>query len=243
MHISEAIKNKSKDKLYVSLAAKPGTTGTKFYKELFDYYDIDAEYVACTCTDLSSDMLLVREHCNGASITMPYKREVSKYIDWNRSMTAAINTVLNNDKFLIGFNCDYLGLNEVLKDRIKDKSVVLLGTGAMADNVLELINHKNVLQVGRSNWEQRDTPCDILINTTSIGMGTDDSPVDVINAKLVVDCVIGNTKLIKLARQNVLDVITGADIYVAQFVHQFNLYTGITPDRDIVNRIKEKVFV
>jgi shikimate dehydrogenase len=241
MNLQDAISNRTKEKLYVSLAAKPGTTGTKFYTELFNYYNIDAEYVACTCTDLAGDLQLVREFCNGASITMPYKREVSNYIDWNRSPTSAINTILNKDKLLVGFNCDYLGLNKVLENCIKDKAVVLLGNGAMADNVLALSN--NVIQASRANWEQRNTPCDILINTTSIGMGTDESPVEDINSKLVVDCVIGKTKLIELALQKGLSVITGAEIYVAQFIYQFNLYKGITPSIDVVKQIKEKVFV
>jgi shikimate dehydrogenase len=199
--------------------------------------------VACAYTNLAGDMQMVRQFCKGASITMPYKREVGNYIDWNRSPTSAINTVLNSGQLLIGFNCDYLGLNEVLKEHIADKHIVLLGTGAMADNVLELTDKKNVVQVGRSNWDQRNTPCDILINTTSIGMGTDESPVNDINAKLVVDCVIGKTKLIELAQQKGLNVITGADIYVAQFMYQFNLYTGITPSMDIIEKVKEKVFV
>jgi shikimate dehydrogenase len=241
MNVQEAINNRTKENLYVSLAAKLGTTGTKFYTEFFNYYNVDAEYVACTCIDLARDMELVREHCAGASITMPYKREVSNYIDWNRSPTSAINTILNKEKMLTGFNCDYLGLNEVLHDCIKDKNIVLLGNGAMADNVLALSD--NILQVSRANWDQRNTPCDILINTTSIGLGTDESPVDDIQADLVVDCVIGKTKLVSIAQQKDLNIITGSDIYVAQFMYQFNLYTGIHPSIDMIKEIKEKVFV
>ena len=241
MNVWDAIDNRTKENLYVSLAAKPGTTGTKFYTEFFNYYNVDAEYVACTCVDLAGDMKLVREHCSGASITMPYKREVANYIDWNRSPTSAVNTVVNKETILTGFKCDYLGLSEVLKEHIEGKKIVLLGNGAMADNVLALSD--NVLQVSRSNWDQRNTPCDVLINTTSIGLGTDDSPVDNTQADLVVDCVIGNTKLISLAQQNGVNVITGADIYVAQFMYQFNLYTGIYPSADMIKQVKEKVFV
>jgi len=241
MNVQEAIDNRTKENLYVSLAAKPGTTGTKFYTEFFNYYNVNAEYVACTCIDLAGDMELVREHCAGASITMPYKREVGNYIDWIRSPTNSVNTVLNKDKILTGFNCDYLGLIKVIQDHIKGKKIVLLGNGAMADNVLALTD--NVLQVSRANWDQRNTPCDVLINTTSIGLGTDESPVDDIQADLVVDCVIGNTKLINIAQQKGLNVITGADIYAAQFMYQFNLYTGMYPSTDMIKQVKEKVFV
>jgi shikimate dehydrogenase len=242
MKLSDAIAWQHADKLFVSLAAKPGKTGETFYNTMFKHHNINAEYVACECVDLKADMELVREHCAGASITMPFKKRVEQYLDMDRSNYMPINTVVNRDKFLLGFNCDYLGLDEVLADKIKDKNIVLLGDGAMAQNIQVLCKENNIYQVRRNNWYSRHNPADILINTTSIGMGTDESPVDVINADLVVDCVIGNTKLIKDAITQGKQTITGADIYVAQFKYQFKLYTDQHADEDVVKLIAKKVF-
>ena len=243
MNIQTAINWQHTSKLFVSLAARPGKTGEQFYNTLFKHHNIDAEYVACECTDLAADMKLVREHCAGASITMPYKRQVEKYIDMSRSSGTPINTVVNKDKFLSGYNCDYLGLIDLLKERVKGQEVLILGRGAMADNFKALCTEsKTVSIVDRTNWERRHDKCDILINATSIGMGTKESPVDRINANLVVDCVIGDTELIKQAHAAGRAYIEGSEIYVAQFKHQFKLYTEQDADPDIVKLIAKKVF-
>lgn len=243
MNVQTAIDWKKADKLFVSLAAKPGKTGEQFYNTLFKHHNIDAEYVACQCTDLASDMQLVKEHCAGASITMPFKKQVDKYLDMNWATYMPVNTVVNKDKFLTGYNCDYLGLVDLLKERVQDKEIVILGHGAMADNFSILcLNANKVTIVDRKNWLNRHEKCDILINATSIGMGTKESPVDRINANLVVDCVIGDTELIKQAHAAGKAYVTGAEIYVAQFKHQFKLYTEQDADQDIVKLIAKKVF-
>jgi shikimate dehydrogenase len=59
---------------------------------------------------------------------------------------------------------------------------------------------------------------------------------------MVVDCVIGPTKLINLAKQQNKKTITGAEIYVAQFKHQFKIYTGQEPDATVVEQIAKELF-
>ena len=241
MTLSDAIKWQHTDKLFVSLAAKPGKTGETFYNTLFKHHNINAEYVACECIDLKADMDLVREHCAGASITMPFKRAVVEYVDMDRTNGMPINTVVNRDKFLIGFNCDFLGLQDLVGD-LTDKKLVILGNGAMAENTKLLGVNSKITPVSRQNWHQRHAYGDILINATSVGMGTDECPVDRVNVDLVVDCVIGPTKLIDLARRENKQTITGAEIYVAQFKHQFKIYTGQEPDATVVEQVAKELF-
>lgn len=232
MNLETAINNKTKAKLFVSLAISPGTTGTRYYSKIFEKYNIDAEYVACKCTDLAKDLELVREHCAGASVTMPYKQQVSNYIDVNYSTYTPVNTIVNTNGFLSGYNCDVLGLADLLKYKVAGKSVKILGSGAMSKNA-ELIckEHADFYKVysrNQNNWALRDTEYDVLINTTSIGMNNTECPVDNIRADLVVDCVIGNTNLTQQAKLLGKEVITGHDIYLAQLKHQAKLYTGIS---------------
>jgi shikimate dehydrogenase len=245
MDLKTAINWKVKDKLFVSLAAKPGKTGETFYSTLFAHHHIDADYIACECTDLAEDIKLVRDHCAGASITMPFKQSVEKHIEMSRSPNSAINTVVNNTGFLTGYNCDYLGLKDILGDSLKDQTVIILGDGAMAENVLLLTQQaKQVIQVSRrkGNWHQRHRACDVLINATSVGMGTDQSPVEEINSRVVIDCVIGNTALSALALKNNLQLVTGSDIYQAQLKYQFRLYTQQDPDPEMVSLVAKRVF-
>lgn len=240
MNIQTAIDQQTKSKLFVSLAAQPGSTGRKFYTALFEHYKIDAEYVACLCTDLAADMELVREHCDGASITMPYKQQVINYID-HAVDSSAINTVVNDSGILIGYNCDYYGLSDTIAPLLSDKKVVILGNGAMAKNVATIA--KDAVLVSRANWDQRYTTADVVVNATSIGMNTNESPLDSVNhVNTVIDCVIGSTELIRLARSSNKSYVAGADIYISQFKHQFKLYTGIEPDAAVVASVAKEVF-
>lgn len=231
MDLKTAIEQKSKDKLFVSLAQRPGTTGTRVYTKIFEKYNIDAEYVACECTDLARDMALVRAHCAGASISMPYKQQVTKFIDVNYSAFTPVNTVVNNNGFLSGYNCDLLGLKDLLESKVVGKNVNILGSGAMSQNA-QLVckptaEFYKVYSRRHGNWLMRNTTYDVLINTTSLGMDAEECPVDEIRADLVVDCVMGQTALVKKAFTMGKEVITGYDIYLAQLKHQARLYTGI----------------
>lgn len=231
MQLREAINRRTKEKLFVSLALKPGSTGTRVYSKIFEKYDIDAEYVACECTDIISDMALVRQHCAGASITMPYKQQVAALIDVNYSPFTPVNTVINTNGFLSGYNCDLLGLKDLLETKVAGKQVNILGSGAMSLNVQTVCKPNaefyKVYSRRHGNWLMRNTNYDVLINTTSIGMNSEECPVDQIRADLVVDCVMGDTQLIKRAMSEGKQFITGYDVYLAQLQHQARLYTGV----------------
>lgn len=246
MNVQTAINNKRKEKLFVSLALKPGTTGTKFYTRLFEMYNIDAEYVACECVDLASDISLIREHCAGASVTMPYKQKVADYLDANYSAYTPINTVLNSGNFLVGYNCDIMGMHDLFANEIKNKSVNILGSGAMSQNAKIICGDKSdfckVYSRKYGNWLMRNTSYDVLINTTSVGMDGVSCPVQLINSELVVDCVIGNTPLIQKAIKDGVRVITGNEIYIAQLRHQFRVYTGISVNMDTLKNIAKEVW-
>jgi len=226
MNIRTAIDNRTKGKLFVSLASRPGRTGLQFYTRLFDLYNIDAEYQSCVCTDLYVDLELAREHCAGVSITMPFKRQAASLVD--EADSPVINTIKIIDNKLIGHNCDLSGLKDMLTDVVNGKTVSILGDGAMAENVRTLCSDVQQYSRKLSNWNLRHSMCDVLINTTSIGMTEGESPVDYLeHCGTVVDCVIGNTALTKLARDKNIPCITGQEIYLAQLKHQFKMYTDV----------------
>jgi len=232
MNLQTAIEQQRRKRLYVSLSQRPGRTGTVVYNSIFRKFQIDAEYVACECTDLKFDIELVRTHCAGASISMPYKVPVANLIDVNYSPFTPVNTITNTNGYLAGYNCDLLGLIDLLKDKITAKTVVILGDGAMSQNLQLICYHwaRQCRVYKRDNWSQRHQPADILINATSIGMNVKDCPVDEILCDLVVDCVIGDTELINFAARKNTQIISGKDIYLAQLRHQVKLYTELEID-------------
>lgn len=247
MNLNDAINQQNKQKLIVSLASKPGTTGTTFYNKLFDYHNIDAEYVACTCIDLEEDIELARETCTGVSVTMPFKLEVADYVDEWACIPGPVNTLKIEQHNLIAYNCDLIGLEENIAELIRNKSVIILGDGAMSENVITLCNEYNAeyQQFSRKlgNWSQRHKSSDVLINCTSVGMSIKDCPMDTVDqVSAVVDCVIGSTKLFNMAKQAGLKTVSGAEIYLSQFKHQFKIYTDLLPDEDVLKELAKKVF-
>lgn len=240
MNIQQAIKQQTKNKLFVSLALKPGKTGETFYNALFKHHNIDAEYVACECIDLTNDITIARDACAGISVTMPYKTQLTPFVDRWHCDTGIANTIKVEHGALIAYNSDLSGLRDILTDQLTDKTITLLGDGAMAQNIIKLANSATVKQYSRrlNNWGNRHSASDILINATGIGMNIDESPVDEINAELVIDCVIGKTKLINMST----NYISGADIYLAQFKHQFEIYTDVQPNTDSIATVARKLF-
>lgn len=247
MNLNDAVNRQTQQKLFVSLASKPGTTGSTFYNKLFEHHDIDAEYIACTCTHLDEDIELARDTCSGLSITMPFKLAVADYIDEWICDPGPVNTIKVENHNLIAYNCDLLGLEETIGDLIANKSIIVLGDGAMSNNVINLCEKYNATyhQYSRKlgNWQDRHRAADVLINCTSVGMSVKDCPIDQLNnISTVVDCVIGSTKLINMAKQAGLSTVAGAEIYMAQFAHQFEIYTGIQPDHRAIKDIAKRVF-
>lgn len=246
MNIQQAIDWQKKSRLYVSLATRPGKTGETFYNTLFQYHNIDAEYVACECKDLAKDMDFARKYCAGVSVTMPYKIEVGQFVDAWECRPGPVNTIKVKQGRFIAYNCDYRGLENNLPD-IKGKIINILGDGAMAENVKLLAEYKGatIKQYSRrlGNWDQRHQVCGVVVNCTSIGMNPDESPLtDLDHVETVVDCVIGNTKLRRLAKNENRKIISGADIYVEQFKYQFQIYTGVEPDTEVTKRIAKEFF-
>lgn len=246
MNLQTAIQNKTREKLFVSLATKPGTTGVRFYTRLFEMHGVNAEYVACECTDLARDITLVREYCAGASVTMPYKQQVLNYIDVNYSAFTPVNTILNDRGFLSGYNCDLLGLTDLIHHQVQGKTVNILGSGAMSKNVKIICADQaefcKIYSRKHGNWAMRNTNYDVLINTTSIGMDGEECPINPANVSLVVDCVIGNTPLIQRAAKHGSRVISGNDIYLAQLRYQFKLYTGISLDTSVLKDLAKTIW-
>ena len=107
-------------------------------------------------SDLSSFML--NRNFTAINITIPYKMEVIKYLDYideSVKNIGACNTIINIDNKLYGYNTDYLGIIEMLKYfniDIKNKKVAILGTGGTSltiKYVSKLLGAKEIITVSR----------------------------------------------------------------------------------------------
>jgi shikimate dehydrogenase len=122
------------------------------------------------------------------NVTIPYKQTVMSYlyeIHEQARAIGAVNTVVNRDGKLYGYNTDFYGMLALVRHigvEIKDKKVLILGTGGTAHTARALATSEGVrcvLTVGRSvgegviSYEEAytdHTDAEIIINTTPCGM-------------------------------------------------------------------------
>jgi len=199
----------------------------------------------------------------GSSVTIPHKVAVIKHIDkidGTAKQIGAVNTIVSSNGKLIGYNTDYYGAVEALKEKtnLKNKKALVVGAGGGARAVVyglkkenssvTIINRTtekarilakefNVKFDGMENIKQLVKNNEIIINTTSVGMtpNTSESIIngsDLIKGKIVMDIVYkpAETKLIKQARKAKCSVITGDRMLIYQAIRQFKLWTGQEPD-------------
>ena len=113
-----------------------------FQQAALDYYKLDVRYEAweVKAADLLSAINQLRQPQNlGTNITIPYKETTLHLIDEVddfASLVGAVNTIVNRDGKLIGFNTDAYGFLKALRDDARfepeNKRVVNLGSGGAA---------------------------------------------------------------------------------------------------------------
>lgn len=133
------------------------------------------------------------------------------------------------------------------KENIKSM-VIQNRTLDKAKNLSDVIkNNFNVIcsatnqKITKQNLEN----VDVLINTTSVGMNSNecliDSSIKVSNKNLLVCDIVYKpfeTSLIKWAKSNDLDVIYGIDMLINQAFEAFFIWTNIKPTKDDFDYIK-----
>ncbi|MBC8044021.1 MAG: shikimate dehydrogenase [Rhizobacter sp.] len=84
----------------------------------------------------------------GLNVTVPYKEKVMKYLDTLSPEAAeaeAVNTIVNQEGTLIGYNTDITGFGEPLKPykaELKNAAVAIFGNGGAARAVIESLRNE-----------------------------------------------------------------------------------------------------
>ncbi|PIU83892.1 MAG: shikimate dehydrogenase [Elusimicrobia bacterium CG06_land_8_20_14_3_00_38_11] len=144
----------------------------------------------------------------GVNVTIPYKENIVKYLDKisvEAKKIGAVNTIVNKNGKLFGFNTDYYGFLKSISEKITsgNKNVLMLGCGGVAKAIaLSLIDSKinrltvaDIDTVKAKNFSEGSfrqikvvkipqipdeiESADIFINATPVGMKDGDcSPID-----------------------------------------------------------------
>jgi shikimate dehydrogenase len=196
----------------------------------------------------------------GASVTIPHKIKALKYLDKIDPPAAeigAINTIVNDDGILTGYNTDGDGALQALEEAapLKGKKAVLVGGGGAALAIAFGLKAKGVKLVVLNRTEAKArrlaekvnaegsgglnklteiASADILINATPVGMWpeTDQTviPKELLHNRLTVFDIVynpGETRLLAEARERGCAVVHGDRMLLYQAVKQFELFTGL----------------
>ena len=170
---------------YGLIGSKLGHSYSKIIHEMLCGY----RYDLCPLpTEEEARAFLTRRAFKAINVTIPYKRLVMgfcSYIDPRAKAIGAVNTVVNRNGLLYGYNTDYLGfayLADAHGVEFTGRTVLILGTGGTHNTTSAVAKDKGaarVLTVSRhpdpekgelSYAEAVHSGADIVINTTPAGM-------------------------------------------------------------------------
>jgi shikimate dehydrogenase len=185
---------------------------------------------------------------DGANVTVPHKEWAYKLADEVRGIAkkiGAVNTLVNENGKIVGYNTDAEGFLEVIKD-FDYKKILIIGAGGTAKALSFVLPKAHILNRNKNRlkdfkekmtftWDTIDEfDYDLIINTTSAGLNDDNLPAPTeileklfINATYAVDVIYGKeTPFLKLAKKYNLITKSGIDMLVYQGVLAMEYFLG-----------------
>jgi shikimate dehydrogenase len=241
----------------------------------FAQLDIDWVYVALHVApgegQRAVDAMRVLQ-LSGMSVTMPHKEIVARSVDELDPAAAAlrsVNTVVpQSDGSLKGFSTDGAGFVASLAaagHRVGGRSVCLLGAGGAARAIADALGRAGAArvavlnrtlataqeavqlagEVGALGTAADVREADIVVNATSIGMGSEDMPCDpdsLRSGQVVADIVYHprDTALLRAARAAGALTVDGLGMLVHQAVLQQQCWHGLHPDVQVMTLAAER---
>lgn len=190
---------------------------------------------------------------DGANITVPYKEDALRqadFLDAFAKKIGAVNTLVNKNGQLHGYNTDALGFYRAIASFKDIDSVLILGAGGTAKAIASILKEKDIKTtiLNRSNkrlgffkdegfevytWEDFNPKrFSLIVNTTSAGLKDDVLPLHkpllsslMKKADYAFDVIYNKTTpFMSLAKAHKLTCKDGADMLLCQGVLAFNLF-------------------
>ncbi|MBT4209187.1 hypothetical protein HOE22_12730 [Candidatus Woesearchaeota archaeon] len=200
-------------KIYCSFSSNPGNNGCVFFNGKFQEHSINAIYKSFYSNDIKKSIEAVKSlDIKGFALSMPFKIEALDYVDEVEDSVrkiGSINTVVNKDGYLKGYNTDWVGVKKYFEIRRFD-SIYIIGNGGFSKAVQYTCD---VMDIGfevitRENWNIIEELEDkIIFNATPVDVNTDNFLID--------------------GRPH---TDTGREITMYQAKEQFKIYTGVEID-------------
>ncbi|MBE6989374.1 MAG: shikimate dehydrogenase [Ruminococcaceae bacterium] len=243
---------------YACIAPKLGHSFSALIHAMIGDYD----YILREVPEDELDAFMRARDFKGLNVTIPYKERVLSYLDEISDTAAAIgaiNTVVNRDGRLYGYNTDFGGLSALIRRigvDLRGKKVLVLGTGGTsktARTVARSLGAAEIIVVSRSEKSgsvtyaearRSHTDAAYIINATPCGMfpDLDGCPIDLSYFPAlqgVADPVYNplSSRLVLAARRRGIPAQGGLYMLVAQAVMAATLFTGKTYPVETTDRI------
>ena len=227
----------------------------------------DYEYELMELTEEEIAPFFEKKAFAAINVTIPYKQTVIPYLQWVSpiaSRIGAVNTIVNKEGQLYGYNTDYYGMKALIERigiDVSGKKVLVLGTGGTSKTarvVAKDLGASKVLTVSRRKTEEYITyeeailnhaDAEVIINTTPSGMYPDcaSKPIDITSftqLEGVVDAVYNplRTNLVLDAKERGIKAECGLYMLVMQAVVAVEKFLDTSIPKEQADRVFADIF-
>ena len=227
----------------------------------------DYEYELIELNEDKIEAFFREKNFSAINVTIPYKQTVIPYLDSLSDVAkriGAVNTIVNKNGKLHGYNTDYYGMKALVEKigiDIKGKKVLVLGTGGTSKTarvLAEDMGASDVITVSRKKSENYVTyeeavnnhsDADVIINTTPSGMypDCDSVPIDISAFKKIegiVDAVYNplRTNLVLNAESKGIKAEGGLYMLVMQAVVAVEKFLDTEIPKTVADNVYASVF-
>lgn len=244
--------------LIVSFSGKQNSIGAAMHNAGYQALEVNFVYIPIETDNIKDAIAGIRGFkLRGNTVSMPHKQAVMEHLDKIDEVAktiGAVNTVSNDDGVLTGYNSDWVGAMEALKEAttLDGKKALVIGAGGAARAVVYGLtqNNASVTVYDRTvdkakalaenfgvefGGDLEDLKVvanyDIVINATSVGFGAEESIVEPAFFKpntIAMDVVFipAETTFLKYAKAQGATTVAGYRMLIHQALFQIELFTG-----------------
>lgn len=241
---------------YGLIGEKLGHSFSKIiHEKLADYtYDL----IPLSLEEL--DVFMREKEFSAINVTIPYKETVIPYLDEvdpKAAKMGAVNTVVQRNGKLFGYNTDYFGFRYMLEHnhiQIAGKKVLVLGRGGASKAVIAVLEDMGAAEIQTIYYKIAEdsisyetcyalhTDAQVIVNTTPVGMypNSGHTPIDLTpftKLEAVADVVYNplRTRLVLDAEEKGCQAIGGLEMLVGQAKYAVEIFLDQSLPEDSID--------
>ena len=241
---------------YGLIGEKLGHSFSKIiHEKLADYtYDL----IPLSLEEL--DVFMYEKEFSAINVTIPYKETVIPYLDKvdpKAAKMGAVNTVVQRNGKLFGYNTDYFGFRYMLEHNhilIAGKKVLVLGRGGASKAVIAVLEDMGAAEIHTIYYKIAEdsisyetcyalhTDAQVIVNTTPVGMypNSGHTPIDLTpftKLEAVADVVYNplRTRLVLDAEEKGCQAIGGLEMLVGQAKYAVEIFLDQSLPEDSID--------